>query len=135
MSTADGSFDTLSIEDIGIIFAVSKNVVCRWVEAGLLKASGKRGPVKGFTWAQVMKFATEQRLELLPEPDFAVEIRGVTPITTPYGKVQYRAQIDHAKKRVHIGYFNTADEAARAYDAKARELHGSKAKLNFPGAA
>lgn len=31
----------------------------------------------------------------------------------------------------HIGNFNTAIEAAQAYDAKAKELHGDFAKLNF----
>lgn len=31
-----------------------------------------------------------------------------------------------------LGLYNTADEAARAYDAKARELHGEFARLNFP---
>ncbi len=31
-----------------------------------------------------------------------------------------------------LGYFATAGEAARAYDAAARELHGSFATVNFP---
>lgn len=31
----------------------------------------------------------------------------------------------------HLGYFGTASEAAKAYDAKAKEIHGDKAKLNF----
>lgn len=35
-------------------------------------------------------------------------------------------------KRIHIGYFKTAEAAARAYDAKAKELHGEFARLNFP---
>lgn len=34
--------------------------------------------------------------------------------------------------RKNIGYYATAEEAARAYDAKAKELHGKFAKLNFP---
>lgn len=36
------------------------------------------------------------------------------------------------KKRYHLGYFLDEDEAARAYDVKAIELHGEYAHLNFP---
>ncbi|KAL5225589.1 hypothetical protein ABZP36_012228 [Zizania latifolia] len=35
-------------------------------------------------------------------------------------------------ERVWIGTYDTAEAAARAYDAKARKIHGSKAKTNFP---
>ncbi len=31
-----------------------------------------------------------------------------------------------------LGRFKVEEDAARAYDAKARELHGAKARLNFP---
>lgn len=38
-------------------------------------------------------------------------------------------------RKVYCGSGKTAEEAARAYDRKARELYGDKAVLNFPGGA
>ena len=35
-------------------------------------------------------------------------------------------------KTIHIGYFTSEEDAARAYDTKAKELHGEFAYLNFP---
>lgn len=44
----------------------------------------------------------------------------------------FRAQLQYSGKKVTIGDFPTAEEAARAYDAKAMELYGEFARLNFP---
>lgn len=35
-------------------------------------------------------------------------------------------------KKTRLGKFSTPEEAARAYDDKAREIHGESARLNFP---
>jgi len=41
------------------------------------------------------------------------------------------ARIKHQKVSFYLGRYNTAEEAARAYDVKAKELLGKSAQLNF----
>lgn len=44
----------------------------------------------------------------------------------------WRAYIKYKYQYYHLGQFKTQKEAAIAYDLKAKELFGNKAKLNFP---
>ncbi len=43
---------------------------------------------------------------------------------------RYRAVISINRKSVHIGMFDTAEEAALAYNKKSRELYGDDGKIN-----
>jgi len=45
---------------------------------------------------------------------------------------RYHARIGADNVLQSLGYYNTAEEAARAYDRKAIELHGDYARTNFP---
>ncbi len=51
-------------------------------------------------------------------------VRWVEPLA------KWRAEISVNSRRTHIGYFSDKHEAARAYDAAAREHHGEFASLN-----
>lgn len=42
------------------------------------------------------------------------------------------ASMTYEKKIVYIGCYSKEEEAAKAYDEKAKELHGNFANLNFP---
>jgi len=54
------------------------------------------------------------------------EYKGVTK-----SKYRFRSRITKDKILVHIGYFKTEIEAAKAYDIKAKELFGEFALINF----
>ncbi len=45
---------------------------------------------------------------------------------------RWRADIGYQGRVVYLGSFRSPEDAARAYDAKARELFGEYAHVNFP---
>ena len=78
-----------------------------------------------------MSFQTAHRITVLhlhpPTYNNKSGFKGVCP---DQGKC--RAQIHHKGKQYYLGIFNTAIEAAKAYDKMARKLFGKNCYLNFP---
>jgi hypothetical protein len=74
------------------------------------------------------KFRSASRFNKGPKPGHTSIYKGVCWYKIPR---KWRASICHNKQKIYLGFFDDEVEAARAYDAKAAELFGEEAYLNF----
>ena len=70
-----------------------------------------------------------------PAPDNGVntgEAGASKPTPSKYRGVQRQSKSGRFRAQIHLGTFDSAEEAARAYDSAARAIRGQNAVTNFP---
>jgi hypothetical protein len=72
---------------------------------------------------------SQNRINSRMRSDNKTGFRGVT--ACPGKSMKWRSIITVAGRTQHLGYFQSAEEAALAYDRAAIQLHGEFAQLNF----
>lgn len=71
--------------------------------------------------------ATRQQQMANSKPQLNRKYKGISQ----HSNRSFRASLKFNQKQVHIGYFDTEEQAAKAYDKKAKQLFGEFALLNF----
>lgn len=106
--------------------------------------SGNKNPMFGKSNAFMLgKHHSEKTKKMLSElaigNTYPLGIKSKKNTSSKYVGVTYikssqkwQSRISHLGKRIHLGYFETEELAAKAYDIMAIELYGDSAKLNFP---
>lgn len=81
-----------------------------------------------------LRFATKQQNCFnTAKPNYSnQEYKGIVPPNQSRRERHWRFRLRIDGKQKTFGSFNSAEEAARAYDAKAKEIYGEFARLNFP---
>jgi hypothetical protein len=79
-----------------------------------------------------LRFVTAQQSSCNTGPNHGLGFKG-TSFKKDHKK--WKAVITIDSKNIHLGYFSTEEEAAKAYDVASKKYHGEYGYLNFPKTA